>query len=1139
MHFYSGIRLYPFTIFFLFALATLDLIGWELDIRRLTRLAISMPPMNIFTACCFILNAFALINIRCCCNKTWYRVFNVLLALSIACLSGFSLFTNLGLWSAAWVDMLSVNTESAIISSPVTSLTFLLSAFAIGILATKLKARHKISQYCALIMMAMVLLILISYLSQAIIIYQFKQNIGVAIPTFIGLFFLSSALFFAFPQMALAEYLLQQSTAAAAQRQLLPATVFIPLLTFVVSPVLEYIGIIYDEATIDTISNFVIILLLVSFTVLLRKYISNTEKQFDIMANSAPVMMWMADSKGQTFFFNKQWLSFTGRNLTDEINVDFEDCVYSDDRMRTHAVYSKAFTQKKAFTLEYRLKYHDNDYRTILEQGAPYWDVNGLFKGFIGSCVDISKNKELQSTLESKNLLLSKEIIQRKRLEQEQYQRNKILECLATGKSLPVILDKIINAIEIMNLEMLASILLFDERHQCLHHGAAPSLPDFYIKAIDGVKIGNGVGSCSSTTFTRRAVIVEDVLTHPYWSDYTDLTIRAGFRACYSTPVFSSKGDLLAVFAIYYKKPHRPTSDEKDIVDKMAHLAAIAIERKQDESELRIAAQAFQSHEAVLVTDSDHNILRVNSAFSRITGYTAAEVIGKNPRILSSGRQDNAFYQAMYDELTHNGAWENEIWNRRKDGSIYPEWLSITCVKNSENKITHYVAVFSDITDKKNAEEEIYNLAFYDPLTTLANRRLLLDRLKQEIVVAKRHQQYGSIIFFDLDKFKILNDSLGHQAGDELLKQVAQRIKSVIREEDTACRLGGDEFVVLISCHESDLSRASEQTMIVAEKIRHVINQPFILEAGEYNVSASIGITLFPELSKQAETILQHADTAMYQSKANGRNTIHFFQPSMQEQANYRALMEKELKIAIKEKQFILHYQPQIDQQGKIISAEALIRWQHPVKGIVSPGEFISIAEDSQLILAIGQWVIRQACEQIVNWESQGQQLNHISVNVSPKQFRQDDFVSQVKRIIEETGIKANELMLELTENILIDDIDDTVNKMYQLNKCGVTFSIDDFGTGYSSLAYLKQLPLKELKIDQGFIRDILIDANDAVIVETIISMARSLKLDVIAEGIEREEQLTFLNEKKCPAFQGFYFGRPVDSDDFFALFGE
>ena len=554
--------------------------------------------------------------------------------------------------------------------------------------------------------------------------------------------------------------------------------------------------------------------------------------------------------------------------------------------------------------------------------------------------------------------------------------------------------------------------------------------------------------------------------------------------------------------------------------------------RRQHENELRVAATTFESHEAIVVTDADGTILQVNKAFSNITGYGAEEVIGKNPRILSSGYHDQDFYQEMYQSLEKNNQWKGEIWNRRKDGEVFPELLTVTGVRDENNRLTHYVAIFSDVSAQKAAEQKIHSLAFFDPLTNLPNRRLLLDRLQHEIAAAKRQKNYGALLFLDLDHFKNLNDSRGHQVGDELLIQVAQRLKSMIRDEDTACRLGGDEFIVMVPGRFSSLQQATNHVAMLAEKILLAINQPFVVQGSEHHFSTSIGVSLYPESVDQPEEIIQQADTAMYRAKESGRNSISFYRPSMQEAADRRLTLEKEMRQALQENQFLLHYQPQVNDQHQLISAEALIRWQHPSKGMVPPVEFIPLAEDTQLILPIGAWVLKQACQQIKAWDKEGNVIDHIAVNVSSRQFRQKNFVQQVRQSLLDAGISANRLVIELTEGCVIEDIDDTIAKMHALQVMGVQISIDDFGIGYSSLSYLKSLPLSQLKIDQSFVRHIE-DANAAVIVETIIMMAKSLGLNVIAEGVETQAQIEFLKAKGCFFFQGYYFSKPVAAEDF------
>ena len=554
--------------------------------------------------------------------------------------------------------------------------------------------------------------------------------------------------------------------------------------------------------------------------------------------------------------------------------------------------------------------------------------------------------------------------------------------------------------------------------------------------------------------------------------------------------------------------------------------------RQQQENELRVAATTFESHEAIVVTDAEGNILRVNRAFSEITGYSAEDAIGQNPRILASGYHDQAFYREMYRQLTKNNQWKGEIWNRRKNGTVFPELLTVTGVRDQQNRLIHYVAIFSDVSDKKAAEQEIHNLAYYDPLTNLPNRRLLLDRLQQEIAAAKRHARFGALFFLDLDHFKNLNDSRGHQVGDELLIQVAQRLHSIIRQEDTACRLGGDEFIIMVPGRFLSLHQATNHAAMLAEKILLAINQPFVVQGSEHHFSTSIGVTLYPETAEQPEDIIQQADTAMYRAKESGRNGISFFKPAMQAAADRRLTLEKEMRQALQDRQFVLHYQPQVNDQLRVVSAEALIRWIHPEKGMISPAEFIPLAEDTHLILPIGAWVLHEACHQIKAWDAQGKKIDHVAVNVSSRQFRQTGFVQQVRQALLDAGVHAKRLVIELTEGCVIEHIDDTIAKMHALQAMGVRISIDDFGVGYSSLSYLKSLPLSQLKIDQSFVRHIN-DPNAAVIVETIIMMSKSLGLNVIAEGVEDESQVEFLKAKGCLFYQGYYFGRPVVADEF------
>lgn len=562
-----------------------------------------------------------------------------------------------------------------------------------------------------------------------------------------------------------------------------------------------------------------------------------------------------------------------------------------------------------------------------------------------------------------------------------------------------------------------------------------------------------------------------------------------------------------------------------------------AAERKQAEQQLRIAAIAFESQDGMLVTDADQVILRVNRAFCDITGYPAEEVIGRKPHILSSGRQDARFYAAMADSLKNTGAWKGEVWIRRKNGKFNLVHLAVTAVKDQEGIVTNYVGIFNDITKNSAAEAEIKHLAFYDPLTGLPNRRLLHDRLKQALASSARSDRECALLFMDLDNFKALNDTLGHNIGDLLLQQVAQRLETCVREGDTVARLGGDEFVVILEDLSDQPIEAAAQTKAVANKILAIFQQPYQLGPHEYHCTAGIGASIFCNHEFTQDELLKQADIAMYQAKTSGRNVLRFFDSVMQDTINTRAALERELHIALSENQFELYYQPQVNHNRRTIGAEVLIRWRHPQRGLVSPVEFIPLAEENGLILPIGQWVLDTACIQLKAWQQDTLTRDiSLSVNVSAKQFRQADFAAQVQATIQRHAINPMLLKLELTESMLMEDINGIIAAMNLLKAIGVQFSLDDFGTGYSSLQYLKRLPLNQLKIDQAFVHDIATDSTDKTIVRTIIAMAQSLNFSVIAEGVETEKQRQLLLNKGCTHYQGYLFSKPVPIDQFEAF---
>jgi len=603
---------------------------------------------------------------------------------------------------------------------------------------------------------------------------------------------------------------------------------------------------------------------------------------------------------------------------------------------------------------------------------------------------------------------LEQESQQRRRISQERDDHNRILRAVAEQEDLATTLHLIVEVAETANPDMICSILLYDAAQQRLYHGAARSLPDFYLAAVDGVKVGYGVGACGHAVYTNQLTITEDVQTHPYWQPYRTLMQRAGFAACWSLPIRSSSGSILGTFALYHPYPTAPCRNLVDWMQNMAQLASLAIERHQK-------------------------------------------------------------------------------------------------------------------------EQYIQHLAYYDALTSLPNRRMLLDTLDKELAYGLRSGKFGALLFLDLDHFKTLNDSLGHDIGDELLRQIGQRLAACIREEDTLARLGGDEFVILLRCTASDEDTILQEAQALSLRILETLQVPYLLQHHAHHMTTSIGIAAFPKQHISAHEILKQADTAMYSAKHNGRNTYCFYHEDMQKKADARLTLEQDLRRALVEQQFELFYQPQVDLEGRIVGAEALLRWSHPEKGSISPATFIPIAEESSLILELSEWILRTACRDLQAWPT----LPHLAINISSRHFRQADFVEQIQRILEETQAQNQRLALEITESCLLEQTEETLHKMQALQQLGIQLSIDDFGTGYSSLAYLKRLPVNQLKIDQSFVRDIASDPNDALITETIILLARKMGLSVIAEGVENAEQLAFLQLHGCRYFQGYYFSRPMSASAF------
>jgi diguanylate cyclase (GGDEF)-like protein/PAS domain S-box-containing protein len=616
--------------------------------------------------------------------------------------------------------------------------------------------------------------------------------------------------------------------------------------------------------------------------------------------------------------------------------------------------------------------------------------------------------------------------------------------------------------------------------------------------------------------------------------------------------------------------------------------------RLKAEHELRIAAAAFESQEGIIVTDADNNILRVNQSFIKLTGYSADEIIGQPADILKSDQQGSEFYEAMWESINRDKYWQGEIWNKRKNGVICPDWLCITAITNPEGEITNYVGTFTDISQRKADEERIKNLAYYDPLTKLPNRTLLFDRLNLALNFSHRNKTYGALMFLDLDNFKTLNDTLGHDRGDQLLIEVGRRLRSCVRDVDTVARLGGDEFVIMLEFLDERELEAASQAHAVAEKIRSNLAKFYLLDSNagrigflsaatlpvsmdggnaencreqsrppslavarsgsrpdatlspslaidnkpqsyvEHYSTASIGFVLFLGHETPSEELLKRADVAMYQAKQAGRNTIRAFVPEMQEALNLRASLETDLRNALDRNELSLQYQVQVNTLGQPVGAEALVRWTQPERGVLSPADFIPLAEETGLILPIGHWILKQGCQTLVDWAQFPETCKlKLAVNVSSRQLSQPDFVEQLCAMLKETGANPALLKLEITESVVLDNVEDAIAKMHAIRKLGIAFSMDDFGTGYSSLSYLQKLPLEQLKIDQSFVRNMVFNKHDSAIIRTILALGKNLGINVIAEGVETEAQRELLTSYGCPKFQGYLFGQPVPANTF------
>lgn len=632
-----------------------------------------------------------------------------------------------------------------------------------------------------------------------------------------------------------------------------------------------------------------------------------------------------------------------------------------------------------------------------------------------------------------------------------------------------------------------------------------------------------GQGPAGQVIRENRPVWMQDFLHEPSMEHWQEHIAHFNWLSSAILPIHK-KGHVIGAIFLYSNHLNAFTESSQRLLLELMEDIDFALQHFEKEEQLQLAAQVFsQSSEAIMLLDSCSNIVMINRAFTHITGYSEEEALGKNPRMLASGQHDREFYSTMWESIEKEGRWQGEIWNRRKNGSIYPEWLLVQTMRDSQNEVTHYIGTFTDLTERKETEERVQWLAHFDPLTGLPNRTLLHIRSNLAISLAHRRHEPLALMFLDLDNFKNVNDSLGHGIGDELLKQFAERLKNAVRDQDTISRLGGDEFVLILPGTDTD------GAAYLAERILNIAAQQYNVERHEINLTVSIGIAIYPTDGMDFDTLWRSADAAMYRAKQNGRNDYCFFTTEMQARSSRTLQIDNALRRAMEREQFSLVYQPQLSlKNDRIVGFEALIRWKHPQFGNIPPDEFIPIAESNGQIIPIGEWVLRTAVSQLKTWQDRGYRDFTVSVNLSAVQFRHPRLPELVMNILEEAGVEPGYLQLELTEGVAMENPLAAIAVIDELHKRGIRISIDDFGTGYSSLTYLKRFNVYSLKIDRSFVRDLPADSEDMAIVTAVISLANSLGMRTVAEGVETREQLEFLHSKGCTEIQGYHLSRPL-----------
>ncbi|MEC4750660.1 EAL domain-containing protein [Methylomicrobium sp. Wu6] len=824
---------------------------------------------------------------------------------------------------------------------------------------------------------------------------------------------------------------------------------------------------------------------------------------------------WDWDLENNRLYYSPQWWRMLGYDI-DELQSDaklWQSLVHPDDIDFIQLDLREALNSGQSMhAVELRLRHKDGHYVPILERSFISRNKDGKVVRISGTNMDLTERRHEQNLEELRGFML---------------------ECITSSMPLAEVLDAITHKAESLKPGAHCAMLLLDDSGLHLRLAAAPSLPNFYKSCIDGMPVGDNMGCCGYAASKGQSAIADDIAGDPCCAGMRMPLEQAGLASWWSEPIRGSGNRVLGTFAVYQRTPAMPDDYDRKLIETVTHYAALTIDRKRAETQLKLAAKVFeQSQEGFMITDAKRNILRVNPAFTAITGYSEEDAIGKSASMLSSGRHDGEFYRNLWETIDAHNFWQGEIWNRRKNGEVYPELLNISVVRDSFGNVSEYVGVFADITQLKASEAQLEFLAHHDMLTSLPNRLRLFFRLEHSIDTAKREGMQIALLMLDLDRFKDVNDSFGHLVGDQLLQLVANKLVNRVRDIDTVSRLGGDEFTVVLE----NISQPEDAARI-AQAIIADLSEPWsIPHTGEVLIGASIGISLYPQHGHTPELLLQNADAALYKAKEGGRNRFAFYSNEFTEAARQRIDMEGRLRRALLQNELLVYYQPQIDiATGKIVGAEALARWQDPVEGMIPPDRFIPIAEQTGLIQPIGAWVLKETCRQGKEWLDKGFKPISLAVNVSQHQMRQSDVSALVADVLRETGFPAEYLEMELTESGLMERQSDVMEILKNLRAQGVRLAIDDFGTGYSSLAYLKRFPLNVLKIDKNFIDDIPVQQDDMEIAATIIAMGHILGFKVLAEGVETLEQLAFLKGKGCDLYQGFLVSHPLSAAEFSA----